>query len=136
MFNILYLKEYFLISIAIIILVTTLYLIFVVKNSKVVIRFLFFMGMFVLLLSTGDKLELFIENNPQIVLPGIGVIIVLSIIFYFFNAFKKLKKYKNDEKLFNEKKAQIKEDIQNVIAGIVIVIVLFAIMFVPLIGKM
>lgn len=135
MFNILYLKEYFLISIAIIILVTTLYLIFVVKNSKVVIRFLFFMGMFVLLLSTGDKLELFIENNPQIVLPGIGVIIVLSIIFYFFNAFKKLKKYKNDEKLFNEKKAQIKEDIQNVIAGIVIVIVLFAIMFVPLIGK-
>lgn len=135
MFNILYLKEYFLISIAIIILVTTLYLIFVVKNSKVVIRFLFFMGMFVLLLSTGDKLELFIENNLQIVLPGIGVIIVLSIIFYFFNAFKKLKKYKNDEKLFNEKKAQIKEDIQNVIAGIVIVIVLFAIMFVPLIGK-
>lgn len=132
MFNILYLKEYFFIAVAIIILVTTLYLIFVVKNSKIVMRFLFFMGMFVLLLSTGDKLELFIENNPQIVLPGIGIIVVLCIIFYFLNAFKKLKKYKNDEKLFNEKKAQIKSDIQNVIAGIVIVVILFLIVFIPL----
>ena len=132
MFNILYLKEYFFIAAAIIILITTLYLIFVVKNSKIVMRFLFFMGMFVFLCLTGDEFILFIENNPQIVLPGIGIIVVLCIIFYFLNAFKKLKKYKNDEKLFNEKKAQIKSDIQNVIAGIVIVVILFLIVFIPL----